>query len=62
MDALDEWKEKDRRAIGCDLEAAQTIVVGLGKVSNCDLANKTEAYGYIALHYGRSDCGRCRVG
>jgi hypothetical protein len=45
MDALDEWKEKDRRAIGCDLGAAQTIVVGLGKVSNCDLANKTELYG-----------------
>jgi hypothetical protein len=28
-----------------DLEAAQTMVVGLGKVSNCDLANKTELYG-----------------
>ena len=27
------------------MEAAQTIVVGLGKVSNCDLANKTDLYG-----------------
>ena len=31
--------------MGGDLEAAQTIVVGLGKVSNCDLANKTDLYG-----------------
>jgi hypothetical protein len=28
-----------------DVEAAQSMVVGLGKVSNCDLANKTELYG-----------------
>jgi hypothetical protein len=28
-----------------DLEAAQTMVVGLGKVLNCDLANKTELCG-----------------
>ena len=28
-----------------DLEAAQTIVVGVRKVSNCVFANKTELYG-----------------
>jgi hypothetical protein len=31
--------------LDADVEAAQTMVVGLGKVSNCDLANKTELYG-----------------
>ena len=37
-------KSRGERLYG-DLEAAQTMVVGLGKVSNCDLANKTELYG-----------------
>jgi hypothetical protein len=37
-------KSRGERLDG-DLEAAQTMVVGLGKVSNCDLANKTELYG-----------------
>jgi hypothetical protein len=45
MGALDEWEEKDRRAIGWRSGSSLSIVVGLGKVSNCDLANKTELYG-----------------
>ena len=35
-------KSRGERLDG-DVEAAQSMVVGLGKVSNCDLANKTEA-------------------
>jgi hypothetical protein len=39
-------RKRRSERLGGDVEAAQTIVVGLGKVSNFDcFANKTEAYG-----------------
>ncbi len=38
-------KKRTGERLGGDLEAAQTMVVRLGKVSNCDLANKTQLYG-----------------
>ena len=38
-------KKRTGERLGGDVETAQAIVVGLGKVSNCDLANITDLYG-----------------